>query len=87
MPVYRLDKNLWFPDPHLGEPNGMVAIGGDLSVGRLLLAYRNGFFPWFSFHWYDEPHWYCPMKRYVIFPEDIHVSHSMKQLIRQNKYD
>ena len=87
MPIYRLDENLWFPDPHLGEPNGMVAIGGDLSVGRLLLAYRNGFFPWFSFHWYDEPHWYCPMKRYVIFPDEIHVSHSMKQLIRQNKYE
>lgn len=87
MAVYRLDDELWFPDPHLGEPDGMVAIGGDLSIGRLLLAYSNGFFPWFSFHWHEEPIWYCPMQRYVIFPDEIHISHSMKQLIRQNRYE
>lgn len=43
MAVYRLDNELWFPDPHLGEKNGLVAVGGDLSVERLLLAYSNGF--------------------------------------------
>lgn len=87
MAVYRLDDELWFPDPHLGEPDGMVAVGGDLSIGRLLLAYSNGFFPWFSFHWHKEPIWYCPMQRYVIFPDEIHISHSMKQLTRQNRYE
>lgn len=86
MAVYRLDEELWFPDPYQGEENGLVAVGGDLSVNRLLLAYSNGFFPWFSFHYQKEPHWYCPLDRYVIFPNEIHISHSMKQLIRQNKY-
>lgn len=86
MAVYRLDDELWFPDPHLGEENGLVAVGGDLSVNRLLLAYSNGFFPWFSFHHMKEPCWYCPLDRYVIFPKEIHISHSMKQLIHKNKY-
>ena len=86
MAVYRLDNDLWFPDPHQGEKNGLVAVGGDLSVNRLLLAYSNGFFPWFSFRNRREPHWYCPLDRYVIFPKEIHISHSMKQLIKQNKY-
>ena len=86
MAVYRLDNELWFPDPHLGEKNGLVAVGGDLSVERLLLAYSNGFFPWFSFRNKEEPYWYCPQDRYVIFPKEIHISHSMKQLMRQNKY-
>lgn len=87
MAVYQLDDELWFPDPHLGDPDGEIAVGGDLSAPRLLLAYSCGFFPWFSFKWYDEPHWYCPMQRFVIFPDEIHISHSMKQLIRQNRYE
>ena len=86
MAVYRLDDELWFPNPYKGEDNGLVAIGGDLSTNRLLLAYSNGFFPWFSFHYRKEPRWYCPLDRYVIFPQEIHISHSMKQLIRQQKY-
>ena len=82
MAVYQLDKSLWFPDPHLGEEDGLVAVGGDLSVDRLILAYSHGFFPWFSFHHREEPLWYCPLQRFVIFPNEIHVSHSMKQLIK-----
>ena len=85
--VCRLDDKLWFPDPYQGEPDGLVAVGGDLSVERLLLAYRKGFFPWFSFHNRKEPQWYCPLDRYVIFPNEIHISHSMKQLIKQDKYE
>lgn len=81
-----MDDELWFPDPHLGEKNGLVAVGGDLSVERLLLAYSNGFFPWFSFRYRKEPHWYCPQDRYVIIPGEIHVSHSMRQMMRQEKY-
>ena len=83
MAVFQLDKNLWFPDPHLGEEDGLVAVGGDLSVDRLILAYSNGFFPWFSFRDQKEPLWYCPLQRFVIFPDEIHVSHSMEQLIRK----
>ncbi|MBR6446780.1 MAG: leucyl/phenylalanyl-tRNA--protein transferase [Prevotella sp.] len=86
MAVYRLDENLWFPDPRLGEKDGLVAVGGDLSVNRLLLAYSYGFFPWFSFRFQKEPLWYCPQDRYVIFPKEIHISHSMKQLMRQKKF-
>ena len=87
MAVYQLDKRLWFPDPHLGEEDGLVAVGGDLSVDRLLLAYSNGFFPWFSFRNREEPLWYCPLQRFVIFPKEIHVSHSMQQLIKKHQYE
>ena len=86
MAVFQLDKNLWFPDPHLGEDDGLVAVGGDLSVDRLLLAYSHGFFPWFSFKNQHEPLWYCPLERFVIFPSEIHVSHSMKQLIKKGDF-
>ena len=81
--VWQLDDELWFPDPRWGEDDGLVAIGGDLSVERLLLAYSNGFFPWYAFQMESEPHWYCPLDRYVIFPHEIHISHSMRQLLRQ----
>ena len=86
MPVYQLDEGLWFPNPKYGEPDGLFAVGGDLSVNRLLLAYSHGIFPWYAYQLYDEPHWYCPMDRFVIFPKEIHISHSMKQLMRQGKY-
>ena len=86
MAVFQLDKNLWFPDPHLGEEDGLVAVGGDLSVDRLLLAYSNGFFPWFSYRDQKEPLWFCPLQRFVIFPDEIHVSHSMRQLIHMDLY-
>lgn len=85
MAVYQLDKDLWFPDPHLGEDDGLVAVGGDLSVDRLLLAYSNGFFPWFSYRNNQEPLWFCPLQRFVIFPCEIHVSHSMQQLINKGQ--
>ena len=80
MAVFQLDDKLWFPDPHFGEEDGLVAVGGDLSVDRLLLAYSNGFFH------REEPLWYCPLQRFVIFPREIHVSHSMRQIFRQNRY-
>lgn len=83
--VYRLDDELWFPDPRLGDEDGCIAVGGDLSVDRLLLAYQNGIFPWYAFR-YDEPVWYCPMQRFVIFPEEIHVSHSMRTLLNKGRY-
>lgn len=84
MAVYQLDNDLWFPDPHYGEEDGLVAIGGDLSVDRLLLAYSNGFFPWYSFQHNKEPMWFCPLQRFVIFPNEIHISHSMQQLLNKH---
>ena len=83
--MFKLSEDLIFPDPHLGEPDGLLAVGGDLSVDRLLLAYSNGIFPWYSFRQPDIL-WYCPMQRFVIFPNEVHVSHSMRTLIRKNRY-
>ena len=84
--IVQLDKGLWFPDPRLGEPDGLFAIGGDLSTDRLLLAYSYGIFPWYSFRDCDEPLWFCPMDRFVIFPDEIHISHSMRTLMNKKRY-
>ena len=85
MAVYQLDNDLWFPKPQVGEDDGLVAVGGDLSVDRLLLAYSYGFFPWFAYRHQEEPMWYCPLQRFVIFPNEIHVSHSMQQLMKKDE--
>lgn len=82
----QLDDEIWFPNPRDGDPDGLIAVGGDLSVERLRLAYYYGIFPWYSFKRPDGPIWYCPMRRFVIFPSEIHVSHSMRTLIRKAKY-
>jgi leucyl/phenylalanyl-tRNA--protein transferase len=84
--VYRLEKDkIWFPDPSLADEDGLLAIGGDLSVERLLLAYSHGIFPWFSD---DTPLlWYSPHQRFVLFPEMIKISSSMKQVIRSNRFE
>lgn len=87
--VFELDDSsdeLYFPDPHLGDDDGCFAVGGDLCIDRLLLAYCNGIFPWYSFRDQYEPLWFCPMKRFVIFPDEIHVSHSMRTLMNKDKY-
>ena len=84
--IFQLNKSITFPDPHLAEDDGLFAVGGDLSVDRLLLAYSNCIFPWYSFR--DQPQilWYCPMKRFVIFPDKIHISHSMRTLLNKDEY-
>lgn len=80
MSVFRLNKKLVFPPVQLSEPDGLLAVGGDLSVERLLLAYRSGIFPW-----YDEPPilWWSPDPRFVLFPDELKVSASMKQVLRK----
>lgn len=87
--IFELDDEiLAFPHPELpmlDDPNGMVAIGGDLSVERLLLAYEHGFFPWYAFR-YKDIQWYCPRERFVIFPDEVHVSHSMRTLMNKHIY-
>ena len=83
--IYRLpDDRIVFPNPRTGDPDGLFAVGGDLSIDRLLLAYSNGIFPWYSFRDFKEIHWYCPMQRFVIFPDEIHVSHSMRTFFNRN---
>jgi leucyl/phenylalanyl-tRNA--protein transferase len=84
--VYRIDDELVFPDPYYGDEDGLIAVGGDLSVERLLLAYSNGIFPWYAFEYHEDIMWYCPLKRFVIFPEEIHISHSMRTLINKERY-
>lgn len=86
--VFRIDTEgePYFPNPEYGEPGGLLAIGGNLTKEWLLVAYANGIFPWFSFRDYDAPHWYCPMERFVILPEEIHVSHSMRNMMNKRKY-
>ncbi len=84
--VYQLSDDIVFPDPRLGEEDGLLAFGGDLSEERLLLAYSYGIFPWFSFRDWQQPAWYCPMQRFVIFPDEIHISHSMRTLMNKKSY-
>ncbi|RZK53790.1 MAG: leucyl/phenylalanyl-tRNA--protein transferase [Pedobacter sp.] len=79
-----LDDELIFPDTALAEPDGLLAIGGDLSVERLFLAYQSGIFPWFSEG--DPILWYAPHERCVIFPERIKISKSMRKTLASNVF-
>lgn len=84
MPVYSLDDELIFPHPILREPDGLMAVGGDLSPERLLLAYRWGIFPWY--HEGQPILWWWLAPRLMVRPEDVHVSHSVRNFINQKKY-
>ena len=68
-----LTYRLWFPPCDSADAEGLIAIGGDLSVERLLMAYRQGIFPWYDG---SIPLWWCPDPRFVIFPGDLKVSKS-----------
>ncbi|MBW2367835.1 MAG: leucyl/phenylalanyl-tRNA--protein transferase [Deltaproteobacteria bacterium] len=84
MPVFRLTDKIEFPDPILAEAGGLLAVGGDLSQERLLLAYKTGIFPWFSD---DEPIlWWSPDPRLVLFPKDLRISGSLKKIIRKSVF-
>ncbi|NQT77818.1 MAG: leucyl/phenylalanyl-tRNA--protein transferase [Bacteroidetes bacterium] len=84
MAIFRLNKELAFPDPSYAEEEGILALGGDLSVDRLVLAYANGIFPWYT---EDSPIlWWSPDPRMVLFPDRFKVSKSLKQLVRSDKY-
>lgn len=86
MPVYKLNENeISFPHPTLAREDGLLAVGGDLCVKRLLLAYSNGIFPWYEPG--EEILWWCPKERFVIFPEEIHVSRSMKKFTKKHSFD
>jgi leucyl/phenylalanyl-tRNA--protein transferase len=82
--IFRLDEHLIFPHPELAEPDGLLAIEGDLSAERLMLAYRNGIFPWYSD---DTPIlWYSPHERFVLFPDELKVRSSMRRVINSNRF-
>lgn len=84
MSIFALDNKLVFPPVHLSEPDGLLAIGGDLSPERLLLAYQNGIFPWYEGEYIL---WWSPDPRCVLFPNELKVSHSMSQLLKRNAFD
>lgn len=83
MPLHALTSTLWFPPVTDALEDGLLAMGGDVSVERLLLAYKNGIFPW-----YDDtvPLWWSPDPRFVLIPEELKVSKSMQQIIKKKTF-
>lgn len=83
--MYFLTKELFFPPVEEASYEGVLAVGGDLSAERLLLAYRNGIFPWFD---EDEPIlWWSPRKRMVVYPHDYKVAKSLRNIINRNSFE
>ncbi len=84
MAVFRLTRQLRFPDPGLADADGLLAVGGDLSVKRLLLAYSMGIFPWFSD---DSPIlWWSPDPRLVLLPGDLRITRSLRRTLKKNVF-
>ena len=85
MPVYRLpDSKIAFPDPCDAEPDGLLAVGGDLSVHRLLSAYCIGVFPWYQ---EDSPLlWWTPDPRCILLPEEFHLPRSLARTLKRNVF-
>ena len=78
--MFFLSKEIAFPPAHLAGEHGLLAIGGDLSVERLIFAYKKGVFPWFN---EGEPIvWYTPNPRMVLFPEQLKISKSMRKFLK-----
>lgn len=83
MPVFLLDDSNNFPPVALAEEDGLLAVGGDLRTDRLLHAYRKGIFPWYD----AEPIcWWCPDPRFVLYPNELKVSKSMRPLLNGSKF-
>lgn len=85
--VAAIDGDCAFPSLNqaLSEPNGLIAIGGDLSVARLLSAYKQGIFPWFNL---GEPiMWWSPNPRMVLFPDELKISSSLKKTLKKNPFE
>jgi leucyl/phenylalanyl-tRNA--protein transferase len=82
--MFLLNKDIFFPPIEAADEDGLLAIGGDLSTKRLLLAYRNGIFPWYN---EDEPIcWWCPDPRFVLFPSELVVSKSMRSVLKTDSF-
>jgi leucyl/phenylalanyl-tRNA--protein transferase len=85
MPVFQLDHRIAFPDPEQAEPDGLLAVGGDLSPARLLLAYAMGIFPWFN---EDDPIlWWSPDPRCVVLPGEAHIPRSTLRKLRRGDFE
>lgn len=84
MPVYVLNNEIYFPPVKNADPEGILAIGGDLSVERILTAYKKGIFPWYEGEYIL---WWCPDPRFVLDPMNIKISKSMQSLLKKKKFD
>jgi leucyl/phenylalanyl-tRNA---protein transferase len=84
MSIHILTEQLWFPPVEDAEEDGLLAVGGNLSKERLLLAYKSGIFPWFE---EKVPMWWCPDPRFVLYPQHLKVSKSMQQLFKKQAFD
>ena len=84
MAIFILTDKLIFPSCDQADEDGLLAVGGDLSSERLLLAYRSGIFPWFAP--FEPIQWWSPDPRFVLFPEHLYVSKSMKQVLKRNEF-
>ena len=84
MPVFHLSEKTIFPPPHLALKSGLLAVGGDLSEKRLLAAYRQGVFPWYSSG--DPILWWSPDPRLVLYPKNLKISRSLKKTLKKNKF-
>ena len=83
--IFQLDNATEFPDPRYGNKDGFYAVGGKISPESLAKAYPMGIFPYYAFR--REPViWWAPQERFVIFPDEIHVSHSMRNMMNKNRY-
>src|SRR4051812_13435271 len=85
MPFWMLDSDIWFPSPERSMDDGLLAIGGDLSPERLLLAYRSGIFPWYNEG--DPIIWWSPDPRFVLYPENLKISHSTRQILKRGTFE
>ncbi len=84
MPVFQLSRDIIFPLPEHAEPDGLLAVGGDLSPARLLAAYSQGIFPWYSD---GEPIlWWSPAPRLVLYPDEFHLPRRLARTMRGNTF-
>ena len=84
MPVFQLDESISFPPPQMAREDGLLAVGGDLSPERLLLAYQLGIFPWYNPG--EDILWWSPDPRLVLFPDDFHLSRSLARAIKRREF-
>lgn len=83
--IFQLDHTTEFPDPRYGNEDGFYAVGGEVTPERLAKAYPLGIFPYFAFR-YRPVIWWAPQERFVIFPDEIHISHSMRNLMNKKRF-
>ena len=83
--IFQLDHTDTFPDPRYGNADGFYAVGGEITPERLAKAYPMGIFPYFAFR-HELVIWWAPLKRFVIHSDEIHISHSMRNMMNKRRY-